>query len=868
MKGNFFKNIIGILIVIVVFALTAFVLFRDLSTKSLYQEEGILKIDELLDTVVVYRDDFGVPHIEAKNEKDMYFTLGYTHAQDRLWEMDFIRRVTQGRLAEIFGIESLQYDKLFRTIGIYRTAKKLYNNLPSETKKILEYYSDGVNYFINKNKKKLPFEFDALDYKPDKWEPVDCLAVVRFMGWSLNISWYTDYCFGKIVDRFGIEKAKDFIPDISPEAPNVIKSTEEREREKQQEKIKKELDSNYTKQNISEELYSSLKNNFISVCFNFLNEFGTGEISSGSNAWVISGSKTEMGKPLIANDPHLPLQVPSTWYELELINSVDGFRVAGFSIPGVPGVLIGMNNSISWGITNLMNDETDLFLLDNDSNSVVIDSVLENISVKGKQEDITFTVYFTKEGPIVSNLEKVNIVNNQKFETDNLSVIVLKWAGYDFSDEITALLSVNKANSWNSFKSSLKTFGVPALNFVYADTNGNIGYCVAGRIPIRRLHSEQSESISALALATNRSYYEWKGYVNYEDLPSVFNPREQYIVSANNRPQAGLKYYITNLYEPHYRAARIEELLKGRNNFSASEIQYMQLDVNSLYAKELCNYLFKAVNSLTLDTSRVAKPPVIYLTEEEKDYLQLLKNWNYEFKLINPAATLFSQFEVELYKNLYKEKLGEDLFTEYITITSIPIRNTSKLLRENFLNVSVTKYNESTGKGFIGKNDDYNYENLRDALLKSIKDAIINLKNKFKTSETKEWLWGKVHKVKFRHQLGSVSSFSQILDAGPYEADGCGSTVCCIPYNYINALKNSDFESFLGPSLRFIGDMSNTRIYYSILPPGQNGQNISVNYRNQVRLWLNGEYKQTLSSSIVRVASTKVMSFLPTKNYK
>lgn len=865
MKSNFFKNLSGIIIVILVFAITAFILFRDLSTKSLYEEEGTLIINGLSDTVTIYRDPFGVPHIEAENQKDLYFLLGYIHAQDRLWEMDFMRRVSQGRLSEIFGVESIEYDKLFRTIGIYRTVKKHYKNLPAETKEILENYSDGVNYFIERNKKNLPLEFDALDYKPDKWEPEDCFAIVRFMAWTLNISWYTDYCFGRIVEKFGSEKAKDFIPDIHPEAPNVIKSSEEREREKQQQKEKKERDTNVTQTNFSGELFSFVKTDFIDVYFDFIKNYGSSEVPSGSNAWVVSGTKSENGKPLIANDPHLPLQVPSTWYELEMINKSDNFRIAGFSIPGVPGVLIGMNNCIGWGITNLMCDESDLFLLSNDSNSAIIDSVLENISVKGKKEDISFTVYLTKEGPIVSNLEKTNFFNSQKFITDKKNVVVLKWAGYDFSDEITALYNVNKANNWNNFRSALKSYGVPALNFVYADTNGNIGYCVAGKIPIRKVFNEQNENISALAIATNRNGFEWKGYINFEDLPSILNPREEYIVSANNRPQAGLKYYITNLYEPHYRAARIEELLKTRNNFSASEFQLMQLDVNSLHAKEFCNYLFKAVTSLTLDTSRRAKPPSLYLTEEEKDYLQILKNWNYEFKLINPAATIFSQFEIELYKNLYKEKLGEDLYQDYITISSIPVRNTSKLMRENFLNVSMTKYNESTGKGLIKKNDEYNYENLRDALIKSFKDAVLQLKNRFKTSDANKWVWGNVHKVKFRHPLGAVPSLSPILDAGPYESDGCGNTICNIQYSYISASNMSDFTSYFGPSLRFIGDLSNTLVYNSILPPGQNGQNISVNYRDQVRLWLNGEYKQTFSAIAVRVANTKVMRFLPKK---
>jgi penicillin amidase len=567
---------------------------------------------------------------------------------------------------------------------------------------------------------------------------------------------------------------------------------------------------------------------------------------SGSNALVISGNKTESGKPILANDPHIPLMTPSRWYEVVMTNKSEKLNISGFSVPGVPGVLIGNNNAISWGITSLMTDETDFFILSNDSISgVKIDSTIEDIRIKAQKEEYSYIVYKTEYGPVISGLSTTGFGVKQSINPGANKIAVFKWTGYEYSDEAGAMYKINTSNNWNDFKEALRTVGVPSLNFVYADTAGNIGYKAAGKVPIRRYSGEGEDEVITGISPNNRGMI-WSGFIPFEELPQTYNPSSGYIVTANNKPQNDYAYFITYLFEPHYRAARIEELLKERNNFTADEIKLVQTDVNNLMAKEFCNYLFRAASILEMDTVKKIKPSVS-LTETEKNYLQSLKSWDFNFKSNSTAATLFAQFEAELYSNLYRKKLGEEIFINYLTLGSVPVRNTSKLMRERFLNVTIEEYKESIGKGVIGIIDDYNFENLRDALLKSFKDAVFKLTKIFKELDVSNWKWGELHKVKFGHILGNIQSLSPILDSGPYEADGAGETVFSLEYNYADATEKGNFSSFLGTSMRFIIDMKDMRTYFSILPPGQNGQNISPHFRDQARLWLNGEFKRVQS---------------------
>jgi penicillin G amidase len=666
----------------------------------------------------------------------------------------------------------------------------------------------------------------------------------------LNLSWYTDYTFGEIVKKVGLEKAKDFFPNYPEDAPTIIKTETKKEltdKEKKISEVKPDAGiNNFAKVEGNYKILAELGSGFFSSVVDFRKFSGTEGSHIGSNSWVINGTKSENKKPILANDPHLTLTTPSKWYEVHMYNLNTGEGVSGFSVPGAPGIAIGKNGVIAWGITNLMNDDSEFYIFKRDSAnrnnyfykdvSYPLDSTVEGIRIKGSKDEITFTTYRTKIGPVISELEKTSLYEGQNFKQKDDRILTFRWTGFEMSDEIKAMYDINFADNWEEFKSALKNFGLPASNFTYADTMGNIGYHAAGLVPIRKNISSDNEVIYP-----SDGEIEWSGFINFDELPQVFNPKDSFIVTANNKPQKDYKHYISNLYEAPYRAERIEEILRTRNNFNANEFKLIQSDVRSLQAKEYIGYILSAFNkdSLTINA-------------EDKNFIQLLKKWDYSMSNFSVPGSIINEFEIQLYKNLYSGKLGEELFRNYLTVPNVAIRNTSKILREekNWL----FDYEETSRK----------IETRDEMIKKTFHDAIASLKKKFGTDDYNKWYWGELHMVIMRHPLGIVSAFSDIVNIGPYEIGGNGTTVANSEYSFIKALSSKNFESNLGQSLKFVTDLSESKYYYSIIPTGQSGQPMHGNYRDQSRMWLNGEYK-TVSTDIkeIRSGNYKTLYIIP-----
>lgn len=821
--NNIFKNIAGVLVLVVIVLLTVGLLFNSLTKKSFYEESGSVKVKGISNKISIYKSEFGVSQIFADNENDMYYALGYAHAQDRLWQMDLSRRVAEGKLSEIFGKDVLEFDILFRTLAINKTADKLYEKLSTKSKSILISYCSGVNDFIKSNSSHLPLEFDILNYKPETWKPEHSLMIIRLMGWELNLSWYTDYMFGRVINKLGYEKASDLFPDYPEDAPFIVKDAGGKIRSDSTKTVSKDKKTSYF-QNPEDETgriskSSELASDYFSISRNYREFFGIKGTHVGSNSWVVSGNKTESGKPLIANDPHLALQVPSKWYEASLYDNQKKYSVCGFTIPGVPGIAIGHNDVVAWGLTNLMCDDSDFWILKRDSAEkhkyrfqdevMSLDSSVESIKIKDVPDEYVFTTYSTKLGPVISNLERTGFINKQKFHVDNPDeILTFRWTGYEVSDEIQTFYEINHAMNYEEFRTALKSFGVPALNFVYADTSGNIAYHSAGLIPIRKNPSGEAQSF--FPFTGNVS---WSGFVPFDELPSSVNPKENYIVTANNKPLNGYNHYISNLYEPRYRADRIEEMLASNPIVTEQDVKRMQVDVMGLQAIEFCGHLFAAFG----DTAN--------LTSDIRNYFDMLRQWDFEFKTNSTAATLFAQFEIELYKNLYRDALGDGLFADYLFIKNIPVRNTSKILKMESCSLFENKFRKEQ------------------ILRKSFYDAVSALITRY-GEDVNKWQWGEVHKVIMKHPLGMVPSLSSMLNIGPFKIGGSGTTIDNLEYGFTNAIETGEFECYLGPSMRMIVDLSFIKRYLSIIPTGQSGQPLHRNYNDQARLWLNGDYKK------------------------
>jgi penicillin amidase len=535
------------------------------SGKSSPQYEGIIALPGLSDSVTVYRDERGMPHIYAANEHDLYLAVGYISAQERLWQMDLIRRSADGRLSEIFGKSFLQADIFSRCLRINEKSKLILKNEDPEIVACLQAYIDGVNAFINSAGRKLPLEFRLLSYIPEPWSLEDILSIIGLMGWSLDYRNLTAELFiYQLVRRVGAEKASGLIPDWKA-VTNIA----------------------YPDFEINDTLIS-LTRSFVSSS-DLIMKLGVTTFS-GSNSWAVARSRTETGEPLLSNDMHLSLGAPGIWIQMHQV--IPGkLNVTGVVIPGEPFVIAGHNKKIAWGMTNLRVDAVDLYaekINPENHNQYFfnggwkeINSKSEIIRIKGGKKD-TVDIRFTHRGPIISGLINFdNIPAKIKWlgydylpGLKNLEEIALsmKWSGYDSSDEARTIYLLDRAEGWDDFRSGLATFKSISQNFVYADKEGNIGLCAGGGIPLRKGNG-------IIIRSGETDEYDWKGYVPFDKLPLSFNPENGKVSAANNKTVTDdYPYFISHSFDMPYRINRIRQMLDEKEIFSTEVFKRMVTD--------------------------------------------------------------------------------------------------------------------------------------------------------------------------------------------------------------------------------------------------------------------------------------------------
>lgn len=834
--NKYAKTFLGALVVLIPAIVILGLLFNSISQKSFYPTSGEIEVSGLNSAVKVYFDGYGVPHILAQNEDDVYFTLGYMHAQDRLWQMDLTRRVAEGRLSEIFGSSSIDFDKLFRTIGINRFCYRWYNSLSPKSKQILDAYTKGVNTFIEKYYYDLPVEFDALNYKPEPWKPEHSLMIGRLMGWDLNIAWYTDYILGEVVNKVGLEKASEIFPDTNitifkkPE-PETDEDTVEAE----------ELGSVHYFQKVA-----ILGRDFFDINEHYRKFFNINGSHTGSNSWVISGEKSQYGKPIIANDPHLAFQAPSKWYEVHINGG--NIDVRGMTLPGVPGVVIGNNKYISWGLTNLMNDDNDFVILGKDSvnenkynynnQSFYLDSLKEKIYVKDSME-VDFVIKTTKAGPVISNLNIRGFADNSP--ADNRykdKILTFKWMGFELSDEVNSFYKINTSKNWDEFINALKDFGTPAQNFLYADINGNIGYQAAGKIPIRKSNNNNSYVFPI------EEPLEWTGFVEFEKLPNLYNPKEGYIVTANTNPfdwlkDANEKYYISYLWEPSSRFNRISEFIQSKTIFDIDEHKLLQNNYESPYARETVKYIVAAYKNLSPQDNNI------------KWCIERFTGWSGEMKANESIGSVYNVFLTYLIKNIYEDELGAEVFGDFIIIQNIPYRSLQLILNQND-----NPWFDKIGTGNI---------ETRDEIIRlSLEHAVEFLKTKFVNQDINTWNWGELHKVKFFHPFGRVEAMDKTFNIGPFDIGGDQTTVNNSEYHFKDVLTEGSFPNIVGPTFRMIVNLADIEHPLTVNSTGQSGQPLHENYSDQSRMWLYGEYKDNTMNELEMLnRNYKLLTLIP-----
>ncbi len=530
-----------------------------------------LNVAGLDDAVTVRRDERGIPYIEAKNEADLYFAQGFVTASDRLWQMDLYRRVARGETAEIFGASRLEEDKRWRKFGFSGIAAENLKNLNAETRAMLENYTRGVNaYLATLNGKTLPVEFQILGYQPRLWTAEDSLVVSKIFDDGLSNTWRMDLMKASLLDLPKEKLARIFDPQSSLDVLLVGKDAANFKFQTANSKL----------ENGQSEIWNAESGIALAqaeaVRKSSLERIGFyAEDLAASNNWVISGKRTTDGKPLLANDPHLQAAQPSIWYLINL--ETPNLKVAGVSTAGLPGVIIGHNENIAWGMTNVGPDVQDVYLETFDATGKV--KTPNGFAAPTiRKEEIKVRKNALSADTTTEVLEVVNTRNGVVFFEDGAKKYSLKWTAFDAkNDSLTMVSRLAKAKNWTDFRAALKSWGGAMQNFVYADTQGNIGWTAAGRLPIRQTGDGSLPYDGASGAG------DWTGFVPFEELPSLYNPPENFIITANQRT-VGQSYKYQNIIARQYtvaRAKRLQNLLNSKPKLSAEDVRDFQFDTFS-----------------------------------------------------------------------------------------------------------------------------------------------------------------------------------------------------------------------------------------------------------------------------------------------
>ncbi|HPE75024.1 MAG TPA: penicillin acylase family protein [Draconibacterium sp.] len=789
------RVLIGVLILAGVIIVSGFYLLHYIKTAAIPDYSKDIQIEGLSAEVNILRDSLGIPHIYTNNETDLYRAVGFAMAQDRLWQMDLLRRVTQGRLSEILGKDLVKTDILMRALRIQEKSEKILEKSTPEIIHALEAFSEGVNVYMANQP--LPPEFKILGYTPEPWKPVHSVNLIGYMSWDLTSGWGTELLIHQLQGKVSENQIAQLIPKTEYQETAVFR------------------DFNSSEIKIGETILSA---------GNQLEELGA-QIFYGSNNWAVSGKKSKTGKPLLANDMHLGLLSPGIWYQMH--QNIEGkLNVTGLVLPGQPFVIAGHNDSIAWGMTNVMVDDLDFYAekLNEDSTKYLLDGEWKDlliktdfIKIKG-EDDFENTMRFTHRGPIVNNFKK---------GAD--TPISIHWLGNEMSNEIRTVFLLNRASNWADFRDAVKTFTAVSQNIVYADVAGNIGLQCSAGVPIRAGNGIQ-------IYPGDSSKYDWTGLVPFEELPFEFNPERGYVSSANNKTVPGnYPYYISHWFAQPDRIDRIREMLEEKELLGTEDFQAMHRDVKSKKAERFTPVFLTAINAES------------DLNQTETESLKILEDWKYELTRESVAASIFEIMYRKVCENLIKDDLSPEIYEN--------LKGQRTLLENLLLNIQTEKSSE-----WIDDKTTPETETFDDIVARSFKETIADLTAE-KGEKTDNWNWGKIHTFTIKHPLGKVEILDKVLDLnkGPFEVPGSYHTVCPYSYSY-NDLYNVNH----GASHRHIFDVSNWDASKTIIPTGTSGIPASDFYLNQTEMYINNQYHaDPFSKTYVEEATKFKMKLIP-----
>lgn len=761
--------------------------------------DGTAALPGLQHDVTVERDRWGVPHITASSLEDMAEAQGYVMAQDRLWQMDLLRRVARGQLSEIVGSDALPLDKQFRTYGFARAAERDVALMNPEQKRATEAYARGVNKFIEQHPTSLPVEFSLLKYKPQPWQPSDALVISAYMYETLTESWQDKLDRAKVTERVSSDRVKElFAEDAAldhfvvgdPNIPNdgaqhsrAGADEEDDDDDMQPDTVLKANRGTSSQPNVSDS-FPDVTTALVSSIQGLL-ESSRRQIRHGlgSNNWVVSGAHTATGKPLLANDTHLELTVPPIWYEIHL--TAPSWNVKGFTLPGAPLVIIGHNDQIAWGFTNNGADVQDLYIetfnpaapdeykvKDTWAKAQLLDEV---IHVKG-QADEHLQVVITRHGPIVHR--------------EAGKAYALRWTATEPGALANSYNMLGSARNWGEFCNTMKQVWGPGQNAVYADVDGNIGYIMAARVPVRK------KGRGELPVPGDTDDYEWTGYIPFGQLPQAFNPESGLIVTANARVVGpNYKPYLTDHWEEPYRTARIYDLLHDKRDLRPEDILKVQMDTYSYPHAFLAEQLTSA--------AKTAAPKDV----RTKKLIERLKDWNGIADADSPEISFLFSTNQNALKLLLQPYLGEDSNLYQWRSTAF----LQKILTDRpakWLPPSFKSYDEM--------------------LIAAADETVSSLAKRSGSERVEDWPWKRFNSLDMLHPIGREGLLKKILSIGDKPQSGTSYSVRAATRHH-------------GPSMRFVANPANWDNSILVIPAGQSGQPGSSHYTDQFSYWYEGQ---------------------------
>jgi len=772
--------------------------------------DGEVLVEGLAAPVAVIRDAQGAPHIRATSLHDLLFAQGYVTAQDRLWQMDALRRAAFGELAEIMGPAAVEHDRHQRLLLICPTAERVWGALPVGTREQFEAYTQGVNAFIASHRDRLPVEFRLLRYAPRAWTSRDSLALGLFLHQMLTHGPYRRrLAREKILAKLGPELTADLYPNSSwhdhpPGAePKALEQEPSEEEEEDDDDAPSVMRTSLWGVSVDPGWFSAV-------------------LPGGSNNWVVSGAHTVSGKPLLSNDMHLQQQMPSLWYEAQLEIAATGsdpasFDVAGFTLPGMPFVLVGHNQRIAWGVTNLYGDVEDLFVETfNEQGEYQTPDGWEkpevrheNIHVKGKP-DVSLGVLVTRHGPLISDIIPG--------ETRKLT---LQWAPLKDPAFVSyPFFELDSAQNWEEFRQALSLMGGPSLNFVYADLDGHIGYQAEGRIPLR------ASPTNGLPVPGNDNAHEWTSVVPFENLPSVFDPPSGIIATANARITPDrYPYLLSSEWMAPYRTERIYRVLQSGRKFGPEDMLALEMDVQSEFDHFCAERFVYGVDHAKQPSSRA------------RAAADLMRSWDGQVTVDSVPATLTVLVRSELWRMLLEPKLGTDYRLYHWGMQSVALENI--LLRQppRWLPANYANYDE---------------------LLAAAVEAVVASREAPKSLNS--WTWGKARLFRLEHPiLGEIPLLRRWAGPGRYQASGDGYTV--------KQMGHGESERYQqAPSERMTVDFSDLDGTTMNIVTGQSGQIFSPHYLDQWQSWVDGHsFMFPFSDEAVRRAEQHQLRLEPTR---